>query len=845
MMFAIFLCSMPLNAQNQSGENFLSPALVVNSQTLIIDPPADSQKGTIFLRNVSAEDILISLSAEDFINTTTNTVIPAQVYLEAQPSISEGAEEKRLKAGSNMKVQVMVTNFRGEGDAEASLINNGTKIGVLKVRRNLFDIQLDVPDPANPLVTFERGSMTALVMKNGSDAPLKVKWMIVVNGVKFCGSESQKQGYWLGPLNILSSTDDRACEQPNLWKELYLPPKDKRSIEITPPPGWYPRDFNGIFKNETQPAILRLTLMPLEFMNGQVSQVAQTSWPEKDIRFNAQLSYLSPVRQQVYSTFIIGLTLLLGGIFSLIARNWIPNQLRKRDLREKLTELRLKTSGLSGQIESTLRVLVRVERKRLVDLLDARFIISPDMNTMFTQAEQGIVLLNRRVDMLSLIDSTYERLSSLRTSCPPPSLIDKIEGLLDKASLLLRNNEPHELDFQQAQKLIADAAAGVEELNLPDEKFAEYLSKKIGALLEDLNPSSPIGETHSCQRLRAHFPGPFDVLNQTYTDPAKIRPDDYAWFDMNISVLSIIRDFIRLYEGTVETGLRETLKEYEPQLLQHLSMQSWDQLHSAKILLRQMKEGIFIRDIEEAIRANEVTIEMDPPNAKPQRPVRLSARFRRPELNGSAARERFTCVWDFGHLRPPSQGREKGAWGAVSRMNTRPKRNLAENDSQTVEAQESSLQAAADKQIKEEFPEKGWIVSHYFVGVHPYDISVSFEDPRGKYVSREVPRAPARGEETTDKAQADAADTTEKNESEKIVIGKTVKPQDDSDTQKNERLAAEIVSLAMVLIIALLGLITGAREQVLKLDVIPGLIAVFLLGFGADALKNLLTQRQA
>jgi hypothetical protein len=42
---------------------------------------------------------------------------------------------------------------------------------------------------------------------------------------------------------------------------------------------------------------------------------------------------------------------------------------------------------------------------------------------------------------------------------------------------------------------------------------------------------------------------------------------------------------------------------------------------------------------------------------------------------------------------------------------------------------------------------------------------------------------------------------------------------------------------------ALLALVGGAREQLAKMDVVPGLIGVFVLGFTADQIKNLLTQR--
>jgi hypothetical protein len=53
----------------------------------------------------------------------------------------------------------------------------------------------------------------------------------------------------------------------------------------------------------------------------------------------------------------------------------------------------------------------------------------------------------------------------------------------------------------------------------------------------------------------------------------------------------------------------------------------------------------------------------------------------------------------------------------------------------------------------------------------------------------------------------------------------------------------DYVRLAMALVIALFGLIAGAKDQLLKLDLLPALLAVFMVGFGADQVKNLLTQK--
>jgi hypothetical protein len=59
-----------------------------------------------------------------------------------------------------------------------------------------------------------------------------------------------------------------------------------------------------------------------------------------------------------------------------------------------------------------------------------------------------------------------------------------------------------------------------------------------------------------------------------------------------------------------------------------------------------------------------------------------------------------------------------------------------------------------------------------------------------------------------------------------------------------DRNLAEGVRLAIALVIALIGLLAGAREQLAKLDVVPAAVAVFLLGFGADTIKNLISPKQ-
>jgi hypothetical protein len=60
-----------------------------------------------------------------------------------------------------------------------------------------------------------------------------------------------------------------------------------------------------------------------------------------------------------------------------------------------------------------------------------------------------------------------------------------------------------------------------------------------------------------------------------------------------------------------------------------------------------------------------------------------------------------------------------------------------------------------------------------------------------------------------------------------------------------DRASLEFIKLGATLLIAVFGLVAGAQQQLDQLDVIPGLVAIFLVGFGADTIKNLLTQTPA
>ena len=107
--------------------------------------------------------------------------------------------------------------------------------------------------------------------------------------------------------------------------------------------------------------------------------------------------------------------------------------------------------------------------------------------------------------------------------------------------------------------------------------------------------------------------------------------------------------------------------------------------------------------------------------------------------------------------------------------------------------------------------EKGWKICHFFTdeGIARVEAVVSSQVPEGR-------PAPTR-------------------KMKNITVRRTPR-------SPNPQLFAELVRFAITLFIALVGLVAGAQQQLQKLDLLPAMVAVFLIGFGADSVKNLLSQ---
>ena len=703
--------------------------------TLRIDESSKTGSVLIYLQNNADKSVFISLSAEDFKSQTTGKKLGAIVQF-SDPN-EEGLKtiyEKEIGPQKTETVKVHVSNLWEAGESVSKLLNNGEIIGTLTALnyKPPFSVKLIFETPDNPVLSFVRNKRSTLVFKNDDPMTYPVQWELKVAGTPY-----SKNSVTVNPGSTASAT--------------FMPPK-----------AWFKAWFSGLFKKEVCNGLLTLRFQP-------PGSTADPNWPVKTIPIKVHLSYWTETMQQWGNVIIFG-ALALGGICSLILSHWIPNQRRRFDLKEQLSTLAIKTREISSQIDSSLRVSVRVERNRLFKMLFSRWALNPDIGTVFTECSKGIETLDKRIRLLEEIDSAFDLLNTYYTSETAPFLIEKIENELQVAAQLLKNTEPQESDLKTAQDLVNKAISAMDKLNQTNEKFAKELANRVQKLLTPFSENGDVGSTDKCKKIRSKLPGPFEVLNQKWADSKNISRDRYLWLDTNISKLDLIQQYVWLYKNSTVTERRKCLEEHENDLLNYMNQQSWDSLRSARLLLRQMKEDIWSKDVLKEITAQHpgLSIEMDPELVRANLPVRLKACFHRKELNRSAARNKFTCVWDFGH------------------------NNLRE---------------------------KGWAVSHYFPEKGTYKLKAWFEDSNGHPI-----KAGGSGDQ--------------------ITLKKEIEVTPDKSLKSKDRFYVEALRLSIILIATLFGLMAGAREEILKLDISAGLIAVFLLGFGADTIKNLLTQRQ-
>jgi hypothetical protein len=316
------------------------------------------------------------------------------------------------------------------------------------------------------------------------------------------------------------------------------------------------------------------------------------------------------------------------------------------------------------------------------------------------------------------------------------------------------------------------------------------LAVQIAARFQELKVRRRLFPASYYSDLQAELPGMFEVLNQPFDDPANITPSMMFAIDFGVAALHLAFDYsgIRAGAPAIENGsspgqsARERLQAHHEEFVTLLGTLSRGVLRDLRILVQEMRENIYERDVLEEIAARgKAEIVLEPQVARPYEPMVFSIRFKDARFNHAAAIQRLVCRWEFpNHLQ-----------------------------------------------------EQEWKACHFFQGS---ERTRGDDDDGDNGVAVSV-----RVEARRPIARAVAAEDKASPAPLRSVLSTRVEIERSAGSSYS-RAFAEGVRFLITFGVALAALFSGALQQVERLDFLPAIVAVLALGFGADTIKNLLTQ---
>ena len=687
--------------------------------TVVIDPGADSGSAQLEFCNPSpgAPTLAATLTASDFKNRTTGMMLGGRSVFSLQKEA--GADSVKLDPiapNEARLVKVDVSKVWEAGEADASLRVNGREVAKLVARkyRLPFGVKIDAQNPDQPELTLQRGVPLDIVLRNTDSVTYEIAWEFRIAGAKETGS---------------------AIVTPNQSVAASLN-ADSR----------YFSDWPGLLRDQDADAKLTLSFRPPGVAN-------PTYWPSKVIPVKAHLRSLSEGWRLTIINPILLLVLFAGALSSYIGSVSLPNRVKRSERNERLSGVAQRLGSISHAVDSRLRVAMRVQRKRLADLLHSRKSISADLVNVLNQVADGTTLLEQQVSLAERIDDAHRRMKYLDVRGAAPSLLAEAEELVWKAADQISHVCPDASRMQRSAEYLDLAEAKMKQAEQPNQDLANKAAQDLKTAQDRLLPYVATDVFKNV--IAPAFPDlavPSVAINLT---PAV---SETAKLDRNAIKCDLVREFIEVSIATLDDAARKKLDAQLARLMREIALASYQRVRRARLLVREAQEGVYPEDLSQGPPPE---IRMDPASPRPNDPITFSVSFNSVRLNESAARLEYEGRWSFGH---------------------------------------------------DDFAESGWELVHYF----PHD---------GRYPVKFTASSGVESERLDASKDATAVPAPR-------------------EWWKRDRNRAEVLRFFITLVPAMIGLLSGAREQFLKMDLWAATFAVFLLGFGSDTVKNLVSQSQ-
>ncbi|HTD83789.1 MAG TPA: hypothetical protein VK648_08375, partial [Gemmatimonadaceae bacterium] len=420
------------------------PLIVITSEIVIAsDTPAAT--GTITLQNNSKKDITPQLTIGPFFADPGGEPLP----IVAKPTA------KLIKKGMTELIAVELSNVTEPGRAKAEIRNDAAPIGELHVLKRVFAFNV-APlgfDGKQPFLIHQiQGQRSSVTLLNPDPMTHSFVWSLRE------GSRELARGR----VPLL---------RPNATVDIDIPREPGDGVL-----GW----LEGTLQAPQAPGTLLLRAVP----RGPAG--IGEYWVSKEIPVQLQRTTGEGARRDFPQMGLILIFLFLGGITSLYLTYWVPNMLKKNDVRGEIEDLTQKIHQLR-LTPSTLRVLLSVRRNQLRALLDSRAVTSLDFPPLAAECLQQVKTLERLIELTQrieflLIDIEREWESgAMRLG---PTILQRNRRLLQKSVERLEQGQLTEDELRAVETAVDQAkqslGAAAEDPKLTQEVFtrAQNLQKR-------------------------------------------------------------------------------------------------------------------------------------------------------------------------------------------------------------------------------------------------------------------------------------------------------------------------------------------------------------------------------
>lgn len=510
-------------------------------------------------------------------------------------------------------------------------------------------------------------------------------------------------------------------------------------------------------------------------------EVPREVLPQRTLQVSLLMQRLNAGWTSFWSHLFVICMLLAGGLISLIGNSVLPNILRKTHLRRELNELGERIHNLSPRVDAYLRTLVRMERKRASLLLARCWAFAPSATETLESVSTSIDRLVRRLKVVERLDEMRRKLDDVSATAPP-SVTDDIFAKLQTAAGHLSSFTLTDEEVTAAGRILDSEERAF--LTLDD---TDALARMISTNFRDLKVRQKFLPHSYYNDLKAALPGLFELLNQPFDDFRNIPKQIMFAVDFGTSAIQMAFDYAILRAGTAsgrndETGegksARERLVARQKELIELLGTLSWPALHELRALVQEMRENIYEQDVLEEI-----------------------------DTAGQAK-----IVYDPRSVR---------AYAPILF-------SIRFKDPRFNDA--AALRRLSCKwEFPNEMLDQEWKICHFFQGNE-------FQRGEGRDITVSVRLESHKAAESAAKANGkEGARGLRNSLSATIEVLRRERP-------TYTRAFAEAVRFLIAFGVALAALLSGALQQIDKLNFVPAAIVVLLLGFAVDSVKNLLVQ---